>query len=34
MKQRDHLKDLGVDVDNIKMDLNAVGWDGVHWISD
>ena len=32
MKQRDRLEDLGVDVDNIKMDLKEVGWDGMPWI--
>jgi hypothetical protein len=32
MKQRDRLEDLGVDVDNIKMDQKEVGWDGVHWV--
>jgi len=32
MKQRDRLEDLDVDVDNIKMDLKEVKWDGVHWI--
>jgi hypothetical protein len=32
MKQRDRLEDLGVDVDNIKMDLKEIGWDGVHWV--
>jgi hypothetical protein len=29
-KERDHWEDQ--DVDNIKMDLREIGWDGVDWI--
>jgi alpha-glucosidase (family GH31 glycosyl hydrolase) len=29
-KERDHLKDLGVD--GIKLDLGEIGWGGVEWI--
>jgi hypothetical protein len=28
-KERDHWEDW---VDNIKMDLREIGWDGVDWI--
>jgi hypothetical protein len=29
----DHLKDPGIDgEDNSKMDLQAVGWEGMDWI--
>jgi hypothetical protein len=29
VKVRDHSEDLGVDGNNIRMDLRGVGWDGV-----
>jgi hypothetical protein len=32
-KERDHLEDQDVDgVDNIKMDLREIGWDGMDWM--
>jgi len=33
MRVRDHLEDLGVDGDNIKMELQEVGWrrHGLNW---
>jgi hypothetical protein len=31
-RERDHLKDPGVrQEDNIKMDIQEVGWDGMEW---
>jgi hypothetical protein len=29
---KNHFKDLGVDGDNIQMDLKEIEWDGVYWI--
>jgi len=34
LRERDHLESLGVDADNIKMDLQEVGlgaWNGLVW---
>jgi hypothetical protein len=33
-KERDHWEDedVGGGVDNIKMDLREIGWDGMDWI--
>jgi hypothetical protein len=31
-KERDHWEDQDVGVDNIKMDLREIGWDGGDWI--
>jgi hypothetical protein len=31
-KERDHWEDQARWVDNIKMDLREVGWDGMNWI--
>jgi hypothetical protein len=30
MKERDHLEELGID--NIKLDIQEVGWVGMDWI--
>jgi len=30
MKERDHLQELGID--NIKLDIQEVGWVGTDWI--
>jgi len=30
--ERDHLEDLGLDGDNIKTDLQKVGWGVLDWI--
>jgi hypothetical protein len=32
LKGRCHFGDLGVDADNIKMDVKDFGWEGVDWI--
>jgi hypothetical protein len=32
LKGRDPSKDLGVDGDNIRMDLREIGWKGMDWI--
>jgi uncharacterized protein YjcR len=32
LKDKDHSEDLGVDVDNIKMILKEIGWEGMAWI--
>jgi len=35
LRERDHLESLGVDGDNIKMDLQEVGlgaWSGLVWL--
>jgi hypothetical protein len=35
LREREHLKDPGLDGDNIKMDLQAVGcgaWTGLMWL--
>jgi hypothetical protein len=29
--ERDHLEDLGVDRDNMDMDMQEVGWGGLGW---
>jgi hypothetical protein len=31
-KEKDHLKDQGVDENGIKMDLEEIGWGVVEWI--
>jgi hypothetical protein len=32
-KERDHWEDQYVDwVNNVKMDIREIGWDGVNWI--
>ena len=32
LKERDHLKDPGVNGDKIKMDLQEVGLGGMNWL--
>ena len=32
LSERDHLEDLGVDEDSIKMDQQEVGWECMDWI--
>ena len=32
MRERDHLEDPGVQEENIKMDLQELGWGGMDWI--
>jgi hypothetical protein len=32
LRERDHLEDLGVENDNIKMDLQEVECKGMDWI--
>jgi len=32
LSERDHLEDLGVDEDSIKMDIQDVGWECMDWI--
>jgi len=32
LKRRNHSEDLGIDGDNIRMDLRKMGWEGVDWI--
>jgi hypothetical protein len=32
LKERDHLKDLGIDEENIKMDQMKIEWECVDWI--
>jgi hypothetical protein len=32
LRERDHLKILGIDGDNIKMDLQDMGWGHRDWI--
>jgi hypothetical protein len=34
LRERGHVEDLGVDVkNNIKMDLQEVGWGGMDWVA-
>jgi hypothetical protein len=32
LKERGHVENLDVDGDNIKIDLQEVGWEGMDWI--
>jgi hypothetical protein len=32
LRERDHLGDLGLDKDNIRTDLQEVGYGGMEWI--
>jgi hypothetical protein len=32
LKKRDHLEDLSVDENNIKVDVKEIAWDGVVYI--
>jgi hypothetical protein len=32
MRERDHLKDQGIDGGNIDVDIQEVGWGGLGWI--
>ena len=32
LSERDHLEDLGVDEDSIKMAVQEVGWEFMDWI--
>jgi hypothetical protein len=32
LNERDHLEDLDIDEDSIKMDLQEVGWGCLNWI--
>jgi hypothetical protein len=32
LKGRDHSEDLGIDGDNIRMDVREIGWKGVDWL--
>jgi hypothetical protein len=32
LKGRDYSEDVGVDGDNIIMDLKGIGWEGMDWI--
>jgi hypothetical protein len=33
LMERDHLEDLGVDGDNIKMNLQEMQWRGMNWVN-
>jgi hypothetical protein len=32
LSERDHLEDLGIDEDSIKMDIQEMEWECVDWI--
>ena len=32
LKEADHLEDLGVDGDDIELNIKEIGWEGVDWI--
>jgi hypothetical protein len=32
LQGRDHLEEVGIDGDNIKMDFGKTGWEGGDWI--